>query len=472
MSSDVRSPDVVTAPCFPTNPEIHKLGQGKQHVLAHEIGQGSPCRNCNCEGLDLHFWRKICKNCGCRMDEHDVQLPNQYDHGQIIIGRLFHGTKDRFEQKIMEPLKLRTINEQSPLSGSLSGSSLPDTPQFTPPSKSGSIIEDRTLPTAAYNFKVESGKENHKTTTEYSWVPIPDKSLVERYMRALPEDERPVVGSVGEQNRKSRLQFQLPLYDCNVEDARFADDKDKEVLRRFVENVRKHVIGVGQVKEVKPKESVISAASQTDGDLDEIARKISDIDLQNQCKSCTKQIPVGDVGIKTDHGPKEDIWHPNCFRCAQCDQLLVDMLYFYYQGKYYCGRHFADQQYPRCAGCDELIFAREYTYAEEKSWHFDHFACYKCDFRLGGHRYMTKNDQPHCIDCYMKYFAKNCDTCGKKIGPDEKRLNYQDYHWHATQECFHCRQCHKDLIGKKFIFKDHHLFCSSQCKADFQVKKP
>ncbi|PIO67352.1 hypothetical protein TELCIR_10902 [Teladorsagia circumcincta] len=56
MSADIRSPDVVTVPCFPTNPEIHKLGQGKQHVLAHEIGQGSLCRKCNCTGLDLHFW--------------------------------------------------------------------------------------------------------------------------------------------------------------------------------------------------------------------------------------------------------------------------------------------------------------------------------------------------------------------------------------------------------------------------------
>ncbi|KAK5985033.1 hypothetical protein GCK32_020077 [Trichostrongylus colubriformis] len=82
------------------------------------------------------------------------------------------------------------------------------------------------------------------------------------------------------------------------------------------------------------------------------------------------------------------------------------MLYFHYQGKYYCGRHFADLQYPRCAGCDELIFAREYTFAEEKSWHFDHFACLKCDFRLGGHRYMMKNDHPHCINCYMKHFAR------------------------------------------------------------------
>ncbi|KAK5971404.1 hypothetical protein GCK32_018413, partial [Trichostrongylus colubriformis] len=119
MSADIRSPDVVTVPCFPTNPEIHKLGQGKQHVLAHEIGQGSLCRKCDCTGLDLHFWRKLCKNCGCRMDEHDVQLPNQYDHGQIVIGRLFHA-KDRFEAKLSEIPRLRTISEHPSLSSSSS----------------------------------------------------------------------------------------------------------------------------------------------------------------------------------------------------------------------------------------------------------------------------------------------------------------------------------------------------------------
>ncbi|KJH41066.1 PET domain protein [Dictyocaulus viviparus] len=275
------------------------------------------------------------------MDEHDVQLPNQCDHGQIIIAS--------------ESLKCRPIGEQP---SSLNSSTSSDVSQKIGIYRDTSFAEDRTIPTAAYNFKLESNKD--KTTTEYSWVPVPDKSLVERYMRALPVEERPIVGSVGEQNRKSRLQFQLPLYDCNVEDARFADDKDKEVLRRFVENVRKHVIGVGQVKEITKEFARLNT-----NEVNDIRNDIT-----------------GTVSKSV------------------------------------------------------LIFAREYTFAEEKSWHFDHFACFKCDFRLGGHRYMTKNDQPHCIDCYMKYFAKSCNTCGHKIGADEKRLNYQEYHWHAKKECF------------------------------------
>lgn len=280
-------------------------------------------------------------------------------------------------------------------------------------------------------------------------------------MRALPEEERPIAGSAGEQNRKSRLQFQLPLYDCNVDDARFVTDKDKEVLSRFVDNVKKNVIGVGTVVEVDGKTN----GNNKDASL--IDKTMADLRIasnKSECKGCSKVIPEGDVGITTDHGT--EAFHPNCFRCAHCDQLLVDIIYFYHDGKYYCGRHFADLQYPRCAGCDELIFANEYTFAEEKSWHFDHFACFKCDLKLGGHRYMMKDEQPHCIPCYMEHFAKICEGCHQKIGPDEKRLNYKEYHWHASEQCFMCCHCQKDLIGQKFIMKYPNLFCSSQCKSD------
>ncbi|KAK6010017.1 PET domain protein, partial [Ostertagia ostertagi] len=139
------------------------------------------------------------------MDEHDVQLPNQYDHGQIVIGRLFHGSKDRFEAKFSEIPKLRTISEHPSLSSSTS--SLDNTPSHGA-SRGINVEQDRTLPTAELSISNVESASKQMTTTEYSWVPVPDKSLVERYMKALPEEERPIVGSVGEQNRKSRLQFQ------------------------------------------------------------------------------------------------------------------------------------------------------------------------------------------------------------------------------------------------------------------------
>lgn len=45
-----------------------------KNKLGHEVGAGAPCLFCKekCSGLDLHFWRKICKGCGCRKEQHDV----------------------------------------------------------------------------------------------------------------------------------------------------------------------------------------------------------------------------------------------------------------------------------------------------------------------------------------------------------------------------------------------------------------
>lgn len=44
----------------------------KRAKLGHEAGAGAPCNECGvkCPGLDLHFWRKVCRNCKCRKDQH------------------------------------------------------------------------------------------------------------------------------------------------------------------------------------------------------------------------------------------------------------------------------------------------------------------------------------------------------------------------------------------------------------------
>ena len=50
-------------------------------------------------------------------------------------------------------------------------------------------------------------------------------------------------------------------------------------------------------------------------------------------------------------------WHPACFTCCVCRELLVDMIYFYKEGRLFCGRHHAESLKPRCAACDEVSSA-------------------------------------------------------------------------------------------------------------------
>lgn len=47
-------------------------------------------------------------------------------------------------------------------------------------------------------------------------------------------------------------------------------------------------------------------------------------------------------------------WHPACFACSTCNELLVDLIYFYHEGKIHCGRHHAELLKPRCSACDEV----------------------------------------------------------------------------------------------------------------------
>ena len=47
-------------------------------------------------------------------------------------------------------------------------------------------------------------------------------------------------------------------------------------------------------------------------------------------------------------------WHPQCFVCKTCDELLVDLVYFFKDNEIYCGRHYADFFRPRCNACDEV----------------------------------------------------------------------------------------------------------------------
>ncbi len=52
----------------------NKREKKKGSRLGHEIGIGAKCNVCgdSCPGLDLHFWRKTCKNCKCRKEDHDI----------------------------------------------------------------------------------------------------------------------------------------------------------------------------------------------------------------------------------------------------------------------------------------------------------------------------------------------------------------------------------------------------------------
>lgn len=71
----------------------------------------------------------------------------------------------------------------------------------------------------------------------------------------------------------------------------------------------------------------------------------------------------------------------------------------------------------------QLIFSEDFVRAMETEHHSNHFACKQCEKSLTGHRYILKEDQPYCLQCYEQVFANVCEECNEKIGCDSKVRN-------------------------------------------------
>ncbi|XP_071448786.1 testin [Hetaerina americana] len=203
--------------------------------------------------------------------------------------------------------------------------------------------------------------------------------------------------------------------------------------------------------------SVAGDGVPLEGSVDTIAPKW-------QCHKCKEQVKAGEVVVVAERAGANVCWHPSCFVCNICKELLVDLIYFFRKGEVYCGRHFAEiMDIPRCNACDELIFVPNYTSAEGRSYHVKHFCCFECDIPLGGMKYILVDDQPNCLNCYQAKYGKTCHACKQSIAAGDQRVSWKEFNWHVTANCFCCASCKKFLLGGKFTVKETQPFCSRTC---------
>ncbi|KAI9583466.1 hypothetical protein GQX74_005214 [Glossina fuscipes] len=178
---------------------------------------------------------------------------------------------------------------------------------------------------------------------------------------------------------------------------------------------------------------------------------------------CNEQLSPGDIVVFAQRVGAQICWHPACFVCCVCKELLMDLIYFHRNGNLYCGRHHAETQKPRCSACDEIIFSDECTEAEGRTWHMKHFACFECERQLGGQRYIMRDGKPYCLKCFDTMFAEYCDYCGDVIGVDQGQMSHDGQHWHATDQCFSCCTCRCSLLGRPFLPRRGTIYCSIAC---------
>ncbi|PWA30386.1 hypothetical protein CCH79_00017672 [Gambusia affinis] len=387
-------------------------------TLGHEFGAGAACLKCKdkCEGFELHFWRKICRNCKCGLAEHNVSM-NLEENKKV--GKLFEDTK---YTGLIAKLKTDGIPRYQ---GNMVTITLPSpaTAYTVPPMASSTMVPPS--PTVAYA---------QPAVTSPGPVPIGSPAQAQGKPLVLSTD------------------FTVTPVKAN----------------------KVPVTANATAATVVPVPKDVPMKSITYEWAPPVANK------HLSCHHCKKPMLLGEPAVYADRAGYDKLWHPACFVCCTCSELLVDMIYFWKKGKMYCGRHYGDSEKPRCGGCDEeltpvcvcvrvcvcpqLIFSNEYTQAEGQNWHLKHFCCFDCDCILAGETYVMENDKPICKPCYMKNYAMKCASCQKAVEPEAQRVSYGEHHWHAEPDCFKCSGCTKCLIGQRFMPVKNCLFCSVECK--------
>ncbi|XP_046662030.1 prickle planar cell polarity protein 3-like isoform X2 [Homalodisca vitripennis] len=331
-------------------------------------------------------------------------------------------------------------NCKSPREEHSDGMSQPVSPSLPPPSlPPPDSTPDKLLGKAVLDPQRHSHSDDDSgcALEEYTWVPPglrPDQ--VHLYFSVLPEDKVPYVNSAGERYRVRQLLHQLPPHDNEVRYCHSLSDEERKELRLFSAQRKREALGRGAVRQL--------AAPMP-------------------CEGCDERLSTGDMSVFASRAGPNSCWHPACFVCSVCQELLVDLIYFYREGKLYCGRHHAETLKPRCSACDEIILADECTEAEGRAWHMKHFACLECDQQLGGQRYIMRDGRPYCLTCFDAMFAEYCDSCGEPIGVDHGQMSHEGQHWHATEKCFCCHNCRASLLGRPFLPRRGAIYCSIAC---------
>lgn len=277
---------------------------------------------------------------------------------------------------------------------------------------------------------------------EYAWTPPGcTPKQVQQYFSGWPEELIPYVESPGDRYRCCQLLKQLPPQDNEIRYCSNLDSDEKQELLLFAKERKDKALGRATVRAISIKQNL-------------------------NCEGCKQ--PLDNLAVFASKNGFDTCWHPQCFKCSTCQELLVDLIFFADGKQLYCGRHHAEKLKPRCSNCDEIIFCEECTEAEGLFWHTHHFVCSTCNCALGGQRYIMRDQKPYCTNCFEADYAVKCSGCSDMIGLHVGQVEYGGQSWHADSKCFKCEFCSEPLLNRSFLPKFGYVYCSHKCAVRFE----
>ncbi|KAF3855273.1 hypothetical protein F7725_023328 [Dissostichus mawsoni] len=258
------------------NMEIEK--EVKKMTLGHEFGAGASCLKCKdkCEGFELHFWRKICRNCKCGLTEHNVQMISEENKK---VGKLFEDTKytgliAKLKTDGVPSYRGNMVTISMPSSGTAyivppgaSSSSV-----VRPPATAGSVQPAGALQVQQGALQVHQGCSSSSSQPH---APEGQQSArhrqprlsqhgaqrrahdAARYIELLPAEKRPVAGTEGAVYRR-QMARQLPEHDQDPAQCHELSPAEVKQMQLFVRKYKDEALGVADV--ILPEEMALVRA--------------------------------------------------------------------------------------------------------------------------------------------------------------------------------------------------------------------
>lgn len=466
-----------------------KIDSGPNIAAMEDEDYGQPCMKCKtCPGFILHPWRKNCQMCGCPRTNHRSKevtrrreaLKNKT--GKVKYLDTFSWVPADCEESLIRRYFNAIPKECIPIIGS-----------------EGEIWRHEQLMLQLPKYDTDA---EFSSRPDASHIPaleeLDDIRLAECFdvgqVLSCPDFARP--GDCSEcgcnsegyhwaycsrfiEHDPSKLKTGRKKSNISrktsTDSAATADTEGQQ--NEFIQGMYPDQ-NVRSIKDLRLKVRGSTTSSASAAVASKVAHDAVEEEMQQRlasgkCHGCMQELYVGEPVVGSGRFGDELVYfHPKCFTCSDCGELLVDNRSFVDVGKeergastaekrLFCGRHWNDNRFPRCAACDETCFSEEYVYEFGRPYHLEHFCCTICDTNLTTvESFVPRGRKPYCFPCYGVHFADKCTVCQKPINPSPGfggKVSVSGKHWHGY--CFRCKVCDQDMAGKPAIPKADGLYC-------------
>ncbi|KAK4326541.1 hypothetical protein Pmani_002944 [Petrolisthes manimaculis] len=141
------------------------------------------------------------------------------------------------------------------------------------------------------------------------------------------------------------------------------------------------------------------------------------------------------------------LWHTQCFVCAQCFRPFPDDIFYEFEGRKYCEHDFQVLFAPCCGKCNEFIIGRVIK-AMNFNWHPGCFTCELCSKELADLGFIRNAGRALCHECNARVKAESqgkymCHRCHATIDGEPLRWRGDTFHPYH----FNCAACGNELTA-------------------------